>query len=229
MRRLLLAVFLVAQARAQSSKDATELVEKAKTFGENTRVWRAEITQTSQMLGPGIKLKSEVRTKVSAQSPLKMSRVNSGDDRTTMVCDGAELFYSGDAHSYYEYGATQQCNLPLIDFYEPSLKQLSNPSNSLASISFIGEDHVLLADGDRHCMVIRAELKQGPLHTVRTMCIDPARPVILRDILEAENQANSVKTSTTTTFTSFELNPYISPETFQFTIPSGAVKVEPPK
>jgi hypothetical protein len=80
-----------------------------------------------------------------------MSRVNSGDDRTTMVCDGTELFYSGDAHSYYEYGATQQCNLRLIDFYEPSLKQLSEPSNSLASVSIIGEDHVLLADGESLC------------------------------------------------------------------------------
>jgi hypothetical protein len=69
MRRLLLAVFLVAQARAQSSKDVTELVEKAKAFGENTRILRAEVIQTSQVLGPGIKLKSEV---VRTRSPLSL-------------------------------------------------------------------------------------------------------------------------------------------------------------
>jgi outer membrane lipoprotein-sorting protein len=229
MRRFLLAVLLVTQARAQNSKVATELLEKAKTFGENTRTWRAEVTQTSQVLGPGIKLKSEVRTKVAAQPSLKMNRVNSGDDRTIMVCDGAELFYSGDAHSYYRYGATQQCDLPLIDFYEPSLKHFSESSNNLASISVIGEDHVLLTDGERRCVVVRVELNQGPVHTVRTMWIDPARPVILRDSLEVENQANGVKSSTTTTFTSFELNPNLSPDTFRFTIPPDAIEAQPPK
>jgi len=228
MRRLLLVVLLVAHARAQSSKNATELLEKAKAFGESTTIWRAEVTQASQVLGPGVNLKSEIRTKVSAQPSLKMSRVNSGDDRTIMVCDGTDFFYSGDAHSYYKYGATQQCNLPLIDFYEPSLKQLLEPS-SLASVSVVGEDHVVLKDGDRRCVVIRAELKQEFVHTIRTMCIDPARPVILRDSFEAENQARGVKSSTTTTFTSFELKPNISPDTFQFTIPPGAVEVQPPR
>ncbi len=229
MRRLLWVVLLAAQVRAQSSNNATELLEKAKAFGENTRSWSAEVIQTSQVLGPGMKLKDEVRTKISAQPSLKMRRVNSGGDRTIMVCDGTDLFYSGDGHSYYKYGATQQCNLRLIDFYEPSLKRPSESPNSLASVSVIGEDHVLLTDGDRRCVVIRSELKQGPIHTVRTMCIDPDRPVILRDIFETENQTRGVKTSTTVTFTSFELNPNFSPDTFQITIPPGAVEAQPPR
>jgi outer membrane lipoprotein-sorting protein len=223
-----MAVLLVAQARAQNSRGATELLQKTKAFGEQLKSWRAEFTQTSQMLGPGLNLKDEVRTKIASQPPLKMSRVNSGDDRTTMVCDGVNFFYSGDAHSYYKDEANQQCNLPLIALYEPSLEQLLEPSNSVVSLSVIGEDHVRLTDGERRCVVIRAELKRGPVHTVRRMCIDPARPTILRDIVEAENQANGLKSSTTTTLTSFEVNADISPDTFRFTVPPGAVEAHPP-
>jgi outer membrane lipoprotein-sorting protein len=209
----LLAVLLVAQARGQSAKDATELLQKTKAFGEQVKSWKAEFTQTSKLMGPGINLKDEIRTKVASQPPLKMMRLNSGDDRTIMVCDGTNFFYSGDAHSYYKNEPTQQCNLPLIALYEPSLKQLSEPSNSLVSLSVVGEDNVLLNDGARRCVVVRAELEQGPVHTVRTMCIDPARPIVLRDVVEAENQASGVKSSITITFTSFELNPQISPDT----------------
>ena len=170
MHRLLWIAIILASVPvlAQSVEDGPELLRKSRSFAEGTRSWRAEVVETSQMSGRGMNLHSEVRTKIAAQPPMKMSRQNSGGDRTIMVCDGVQTFYSGDGHSYYkgEARVTPQCDLPLSKFFE--LKD--NP----ASILVVGRDHVLLADGDRHCVVVRATWKQGTVNTVRTMCIDPA-------------------------------------------------------
>ncbi len=226
---LLCVVLLAVPIRAQSSQDAKELLGKVKSFGESTKSWRAEVIETSQFSGPSIKLKSEIHARVAAQPLLKMSRVNSGDDRTMMVCDGAEFFYSGDGYTYYRYQATQQCDLPLIAFYEPSLRGLYEPHSDPVSVSVVGEDHVRLADGDRRCVVVRAVSRRGSMHDVRTMCIDPSQPIILRDLMETEDEATGNKSFTVTTFASFEINPTFSPDTFRITVPLGAVEAKPPK
>jgi hypothetical protein len=209
--------------RAQSVDDATELLRKVRSFAESTRNWRAEVVETSRMSGRGINLQSEVRTKLAAQPPMKMSRQNSGSDRTIFVCDGVETFYSGDGHSYYKGDArvTPQCDLPLSKYYEFL-------DNSPASISVVGLDHVRLADGDRQCVVVRAAWKQGTVNTARTMCIDLARPLILRDVRESEDERTGNRSVQTTTFTDFESNPTFPPDTFRFSVPPGAVEAKPP-
>jgi hypothetical protein len=137
MRSLLWVLLLVTPVRAQSVEDATELLRKARAFGESTRSWRAEVVETSQMSGPGMNLQSEVRTKIAAQPPLKMSRQNSGSDRTIMVCDGAEAFYSGDGHSYYkgEAGVTPHAIFHLLSSTTCTTARV--PSQSLAKITFV--------------------------------------------------------------------------------------------
>jgi outer membrane lipoprotein-sorting protein len=223
MHRLLLITILApVPVLAQSVDDGTELLRKARSFAEGTRSWRAEVIETSQMSGRGMNLQSEVRTKIAAQPPLKMSRQNNGSDRTILVCDGIETFYSGDGHSYYkgEARVMPQCDLPLSKFYELN--------NTPDSISVIGRDHVRLTDGDRQCVVIRAAWKQGTVNTVRTMCIDPARPLILRDVIESEDEKSGIKSVKTTTFTLFESTPTFTPDTFRFSVPPGAVQAKPP-
>lgn len=207
---------------AQSGENATELFQKAQSFGESTRSWRADVVETSQISGRGMNLHSEVRTTIAAHPPLKMSRQNSGSDRTIFVCDGVETFYSSDGHSYSrgEARVTPQCDLPLSRFYELD--------NNPASISVVGRDRVRLADGDRPCVVVRATWKQGMLNTVRTMCIDPARPLILRDAIEREDERTGIRSVNTITFTYFESNPTFPPDTFQFSVPPGAVEAKPP-
>lgn len=222
MRLLLWLFIVVVPVRAQSIEDATELLRKARAFGESTRSWRAEIVETSKLSGPGINLQDEVRTKIAVQPPLKVRRQNSGDDRTILVCDGAEAFYSGDGHSYYKDNAkvNSGCHLPLLEFYHLD----ENPD----SVSILGEDDVRLADGDHHCVMVRAMWKQETRSTVRTMCIDPSRPLILRDVIETGNEKTGMRSITTTTFIDFESNPTFSPETFRFLIPPGAVEAKPP-
>lgn len=221
MLRLVWLLPLVVPVHAQAVGNAADLLQEAKAFGESTRSWKAEVVETTHLSGPGMNLQSEIHTKVAAQPSLKMARQNSGDDQTVMVCDGTETFYSGDGHSYFKNDAraTPQCNLPLIDFYQPY--------NDPVSAEIVGEDHVLLAEGDRRCVVIRAVFMQASVHVVRTMCIDPSQPVILRDVLDAENEKLGIKSLRTTTFVSFKSDPVFSPDTFRFNVPQGAVEAKP--
>jgi outer membrane lipoprotein-sorting protein len=223
MRSLLWVLLLSVSVNAQSVEDATELLRKAKAFGESTLSWRAELVQTSKISGQGMDMQDEVHVKIAAEPPMKMSRQNSGSDKTVMVCDGTHSFYSGDGHSFYKHDdvrVTPQCDLPLIKFYE----LFDGP----ASISVVGEDRVRLADGERRCVVIRAVWTRETGTAVRTMCIDPSRPLILRDVKESEDKKTGIKSSMTTTFVSFESNPTFSPDTFRFSIPPGAVEAKPP-
>jgi outer membrane lipoprotein-sorting protein len=208
--------------RAQNVEDASELLQKVQSFADRTRSWRAEVVETSRISGPGLNLQSEVRTKIAAQPPLKMSRQNSGSDRTIFVCDVVETFYSVDGHRYYkgEARVTPQCDLPLSKFYEAS--------NNPASISVVGRDHVRLADGDRHCVVVRATWKQGTVNGIRTMCIDPARPLILRNVIESHDESTGIRSVKATTFSDFDSNPAFPPDTFRFSVPAGAVEAKPP-
>ena len=223
MSRLLSIGILVSVAvRAQNVDDAAELFQKVRIFAETTKNWRAEVVETSHVSGRGVNLQDEVRTKLAVQIPLKMSRQNSGGDRTVFVCDGVETFYSGDGSSYCKgsAAATPQCDLPLSKFYELD----KDP----ASIAAVGQDHVRLSGADRPCVVVRGRWRQGQVNTVRTMCIDVARPLILRDVLEREDEKTGMRLIRTITISNFEANPIFSPDAFRFSIPQGAVEAKRP-
>jgi outer membrane lipoprotein-sorting protein len=209
-------------APAQNVEDAKELLRKVQSTAESTKNWRAEVVERSQISGGGMNLQSEVRTKIAAQAPLKMSRKNSGADQTILVCDGAETFYSGDGHSYYrgEARVTPQCDFPLSKFYELD--------NNPATTSVVGRDHVQLAEGDRECVLVRATWKHATVNTVRTMCIDPLSALILRDVAKSDDEKTGIRMVHTIAFTSYESNPTFPPDTFRFSVPPGAVEAKPP-
>src|ERR1017187_7631839 len=209
-------------APAQNLEDAKELLRKVQSTAESTKNWRAEVVDRPQISGGGMNLQAEVRIKIAAQAPLKMSRKNSGADQTILVCDGAKTFYSGDGHSYYrgEARVTPQCDFPLSKFYELD--------NSPATTSVVGRDHVQLSEGDRECVLVRATWKHATVNTVRTMCIDPFSALILRDVAESEDEKTGIRMVKTTAFTSYESNPHFPPDTDRKSVPPGAVEAKPP-
>lgn len=225
MRGILWVMLLTGSLQAQSVPDATELLQRVKSFGENTSTWRAEAVQVMEVSEPGLTLASaKIHIKLAAESPLKMSIVDSGDDRIATVCDGTQQFYSGDGISYYLSREGGQCSFPLLSFYEPSLMNFIGPNSNPASVSTIGKDHVRLTDGERPCVVVRIVLDRESIRATRTMCIDPTRPVILRDVVDIEDKAKGFRSSITTTFLSFEDHPSFAPDTFRITIPPGAYR-----
>jgi outer membrane lipoprotein-sorting protein len=221
MHRLFWPALISFMAPAQSVDAAADLLRKAQSVAESTMSWRAEVVERSEITGSGINLKSEVRTRIAVEPPLKMRRQNSGDDQTVLVCDGTEFFYSGDGHSYYrgEAKVNPDCDFALSRFY----KLEKNPITT----TIAGRDHVRLADGDRQCVLVRAGWKHETVNSVRTLCIDPASMIILRDLAETEEEKTGIRMVNTTTFITYESNPRFQPDTFKFSIPAGAVQATP--
>jgi outer membrane lipoprotein-sorting protein len=197
-----------------------DLLRKVQSVAEGTKNWRAEVVENSEITSTGFNHKSEVRTRIAAEAPLKMSRQNSGDDRTVLVCDGVEVFYSVDGRGYSrgEAKVNPLCEFPLSRFY--------NLEKNPIAVTIVGRDHVRLADGDRQCVLLRAAWKKATVNSVRTFCVDPAS-VILRDVDEIEDEKTGSRMVRTTTFITYESNPRFDPDTFKFSIPAGAVQANP--
>jgi len=213
---LVIGVLVLGSASAQSVRDGVGLLRKVEARAKKASNFRAEVVEKSQSAALGTDVSEEVHIAFSSQVPLKMRRENSGDDRTLLVCDGTESFYSGDGLSYYRNPATlhSDCSLPLV-----SLFRLSDDA---VSVSVISKDHVVLAQGDRACTVVRAEWRPPTGATVvRTMCIDPEWDLILRDVTVTETA--KMRISVTSTFLSYESNPKFSSNTFHF-VPSANMR-----
>lgn len=221
MYALVCLILLVAAGGGdQDTNDARALLNRAESLAHSVKSWRAEMVETSQISGHGMNLQDQVRIKIAAQAPLKMRRENSGSDQTVLVCDGAESFYTGDGHRYYRNSAeaNQDCDFPLRSSYQLGKDPVS--------VLIVGHAHVALADGNHACEVVRAEWNDTARRVVRTMCIDPMSGLVLRDVMDANNEG--MRSVVTTTFTSYENNPTFPPDTFKFSIPSGAVEAKPP-
>jgi TonB family protein len=215
-------------ASAQSEDRALQLLRLAESSAQEVKSWRAEITETGELTGKGMNLHDETHVTFAVQSPGKMLRRNSGDDVTMTVCDGNERFYSGDGHSFYRSQAAvgQGCSYSLTDYYQLE----ANP----ISVRLVGRDHVQLNGGPVECELVQAEWNRDApgvparLHTVRTMCIDPARYLILRDHKESTDVTSDLHSVETKVLTSYESNPKFPLGTFELSVPTGTMQAEPP-
>ena len=217
-----IALLVVGSASAQAVSEGVLLLKKVEARAKSATNFRAEIIQKGQMARPGMIFQDEVRVNISSEIPLKMRRENSVGDRTLLVCDGTESFYSGDGHSYYRNPATlnSDCALPLV-----SLFQLGQPFDS---VSIISNDHVRVSEVDRACIVVHTEWRKAATTVIRDMCIDPEWNLILRDVTVTENKTADMKISATITFISYESDPSFSPETFHFTPLPDMKEAKPP-
>ena len=214
---------------AQTDDHAHLLLRDVITTAQATRSWRAEGVVISEMTGPDMNLRDETRFKIAAQSPLRMRQENSGSDTTLSVCDGTDMFYFTGGTSFYRSPAavSQGCSLSLADFY----KLEENP----VSVTIIGRDRVQLTEGGRECEVVRAEwnrdvqVGRGQWHLVRTMCIDPVRHLIVRDIADGVQSVSGMHSMSSTNYTSLELNPNLPSSVFEFSIETGAMEDQGPQ
>ena len=194
------------------------MLRKARSIAAGINTWRAEVVKRSQISGGGLNLDSEVRTKIAVLAPLKLSRKNRGDDKTILICDGVDTFYSGDGHSSYRGKAAvmPQCDFPLNKFYELD--------DNSPSTSIIGHDRVRLADGDRPCVLVKTTSNRDSVSTVHIMCIDTASALILRDIAQIIDDKTGGRMVKTITFAEFETNPSLPPDTFTFPVMDPATR-----
>ena len=221
-------VFCFFLASAEAADDAFLLLQKVGESARMTNNWRAEVVEVHQITGQGMNLRDEVHFKIAVKGPLKMRRESTGADNAISVCDGTDKFYTGDGHGFYRTPAavSNDCNLPLAEFY----KLEDSPTSAVIT----GRDRVQLTEGLRECDVVRAEWTVDVNDTgrhwqaIRNMCIDTERLLILRDTLESTDSASDLHSLRTITFLSLEKNPLFTPDTFQVSLPTGAVEDQGP-
>ncbi len=227
---IIAALLFSALVPAQTEDRARDLLTETISSARNTLNWRAEGIEVMELTGEGVQSRNEVHFKMAVQGPLKMRWEVTGDERTLSVCDGADKWtYYAPGVSFHRTAAAASpngCGVSPAYFY----KLEDNP----ASATVIGHDQVQLADGLEDCEVVRTEWNTPPAtaaggsaRSVRTFCIDPVRHLILRDSLDGE--ASGLRVRKTTTYTSYESNPNLPPDTFEFSAPTGTLEDQGPQ
>jgi TonB family protein len=117
--------------------------------------------------------------------------------------------------------------------------------DGLRSAVITGSDTVAFERIPAACDVVRAEYVRLPYGAIlgggtsvqgsgtRTMCVDRARSLILRDTIETKAAPNpsypkGVQSKTTIMYSSIERNPVLAPDLFTFEPPAGSILVTSP-
>jgi TonB family protein len=223
---------------AQTSVDPRVLLEKLEASSRDAQAWRAEGVETGEVTGEGLNLHTETAFKAAFRDSSHVRWETSGDGRTLMVCDGV------DRWTYAEPG-TGFYRVALVPTMEagpcrPALPVLDGLLDHLASATVVGGDHIPFDGASRDCDIIRAEYripagrgggqvsspgsKTGVIAgttIIRTLCVDSARKLILRDRTESWATGSNARSTRTITFSSYERDAKIPDETFRFEVPTG--------
>ncbi len=101
MSRLLqVALLAFGPAYAQVLEDANELLNRARSTAAGIHNWRAEVVERAKISGAGMNHEGEVRTELAVLAPSRLRRQHRGEEKTILVCDGVNTFYSVDGHSF---------------------------------------------------------------------------------------------------------------------------------
>jgi TonB family protein len=139
-----------------------------------------------------------------------------------MVCDGADRWtYAEPGTGFYRVPVEAgRCTSQLPDLDAGLL-------DNLVSATVAGGDHIQFEGALRDCDIIRAEYmiparsKNAGTTIIRTMCIDSARRLILRDRTESWATGSNTRFTRTTSFSSYARGVEIPDEAFRFEVPTG--------
>jgi TonB family protein len=214
--------FLAALASAQTS-DARALMQEIAASSRATKSWRAEGVEVGEVTGNGIHVRNEARFKIAVQGPSKMRWETSGDNDTLVVCDGA------DHWTHYSHGGFHSSSVS-VSPCTPERGDFSQMTENLTTATAIGRDQIQVAGGPQECELVRVEYAAAGSpggSAIRTLCIDTTRKLVLRD--SSETVAAGVHAIMTTTYSVYEREPALSPDTFKFAAPTGTLEDEGPQ
>jgi len=223
----LTAAFLVVQAAlcsAQSNVNPRTLLEEVAASRRGALTWQAEGTEADELTGEGMNLHTAITFKAVFRDSSHVRWETTGDNRSLMVCDGA------DHWTYSEPGIGFYRNSVEAAPCRPQLPAFDGMLDNLTSATIAGSDHVLFEGVSRDCDIVHAEYMipasrstSTPAGTtiIRTLCVEPARKLILRDRTESWATGSNTRFTRTITFSSYERNLEIPEETFRFEVPTG--------
>jgi TonB family protein len=174
----------------------------------------------------GSHIRDTIHFRVAVDGPSKL-RSESTEESTAETdfhaCDGTDqwMYHSAGA-SFYRSAIAGPCG-------ESRFSEWAKLLDNLVSAEVLGRDQVQSNGILRECQVVRGEyeVRAGTnslaaiSRTVRTMCIDTAESIILRDHLEMAVPASSMHSTTTITYNVYQRDPEFSSDTFQAPVPTG--------
>jgi len=223
----LTAAFLVVSAAlcsAQTKVAPHAVLEQIAASERATRTWHAEGVETDELAGEGMNLHREITFKAFFRDPSHVRWETTGDNRTLMVCDGAAHWtFSEPGTGFYRHPVeVSPCRSQLPAF--------GDLLDNLVSASVAGSDHILFEGVSRDCDLVRAEYwipasrgasASAGTTIIRTMCVEPARRLVLRDRTESWTTGSNTRFTRTITFSSYERDAEISEDAFRFVVPTG--------
>ena len=151
----LTAAFLVSAAlcSAQTVVNPLALLEKIAASERGARVWHAEGVETGELTGEGMNLHTEIAFKAVFRDASHVRWETTGDNRTLMVCDGADHWtYSEPGTGFYRSpveASPCRSQLPAFD----------DLLDNLVSATVVGSDHIQFEGSSRDCDMVRAEYR----------------------------------------------------------------------
>jgi TonB family protein len=202
---------------AQIKVDPNALLEEIVAAERGTQVRHAEGVETGDLTGEGMNLHTEVAFKGFFRDPSHVRWETTGDNRTLVVCDGADHWtYSEPGTGFYRYPVEEMpcaSRLPAFD----------DLTDHLVSVSLTGGDHVPFEGGSRDCDTLRAEYSNRAATIIRTLWVDSARKLILRERTESSAIGSSTHFVQTIAFSLYERDAEIPAEVFRFEVPTGTL------
>ena len=209
---------------AQTKVDPNALLEQIVAAERGTMARHAEGVETSDLTGEGMNLHTEVTFKGFFRDPSHMRWEATGDNRTLVVCDGTDHWtYSEPGTGFYRYPVEEMPCASRLPAFDDLL-------DHLVSVTVTGGDHVPFEGAGRDCDVLRAEYSiprarganaAAGTTIIRTLCVDSARKLILRDRTESSAIGSSTLFVQTTAFSSYERDAEIPAEAYRFEVPTG--------
>jgi TonB family protein len=218
----------LAQANpGQANLNPRGLLEEVAASRRDAHTWRAEGVEIGELTGEGMNLRTQMTFKAIYRDREHMLWDASGDNRTFTVCDGMDhwTFAEPGTGFYREPVRRSPCSQELPEF--------EGLLDHLVSATAAGVDHVPFQGTTHECQIIRAEYLipaltnnnaapvQAGTTIIRTVCIDAAQKLILRDRTESWATGANTRFTRTITFSSYERNVEIPDTAFRFEVPTG--------
>ena len=228
----LTAAFLMSAAlcAAQTVVNPLALLEEIAASERGAGVWRAEGVETGELTGEGMNLHTGITFKGAFRDPSHVRWETTGDTRTLMVCDGADHWtYAEPGTGFYRSPVERSpCKSQLPAF--------GDLLDNLVSVTVVGSDRIPFEGVSRDCGMVRAEYwiptskstralalpgTTAGTTIIRTMCVEPARKLILRDRRESWTTGSNTRFTRTIAFSSYERDVEIPDQAFRFEVPTG--------
>lgn len=210
-------------ARAATAPDARAILEEVAAAERAGGARRAEGVELRELTGEGMNFHTQYRFSGVVEDDRHLRWETIGDPSTLTVCDGAEHW------SYTRPGVGFHLSTVEATPCPSPLAPLDGLLENLTEVSVTGTETLPFNGRAVSCTEVRAEYKipakRGlggvAASTIRTLCVDVAAKMVVRDREETAGSGTNARSVRTTTFSAYEREAKIPPGAYLFEAPTG--------